>query len=420
MQSKESDRSRGIKRFAISFLLLCYALNTGIRLYFGIATLHTTIVLYALLLLLCLAIIAVTERLVKHKLTNVKLITVSILLSLFAGEVVLKYVLKKNLTYSEKLGGGYYSTYSYINTNDGIMDYLLWRKGFWYLHGKPGTKHISSIEGHKFSNSFNSQGLRDAEWTPPLNDTTHVIMGIGDSFTEGVGTAQDSTWLKFLEIKLNTHGGKRVKTINAGASGSDVFFEYVLLRKLLKTYHPNTVILAINSSDIDDVVIRGGNERFLPGGRLQFRQPPKWEKIYAASYIFRAAIHGTQNLDWMLLPQSERPGRTSVAIDAIESCIMQFSELAKAEGFKLMVVFHPREAEIKSGIFAYDTLATSLQADSTLTVVNLKDGFMKSGTITPANSSAYYWPVDLHHNAKGYKAFADVLAQQIQEKSTRW
>jgi hypothetical protein len=58
------------------------------------------------------------------------------------------------------------------------------------------------------------------------------LIALGDSFTEGVGTSYDMTWLKVVEARLATAMPDRTfVAYNAGVSGSDPWFAYMLLRE---------------------------------------------------------------------------------------------------------------------------------------------------------------------------------------------
>ncbi len=385
-------------------------------MYFGRAGFYTTIVFYILIALAVAALLFFFSRILKRAVSsNLIMLLVTVWLSLVAGEVVLRFVIKKNLVYSERMGGHYNSYYSYFDSWKTIVKYIYKKPNFWYLHGIPNSKKARPVEGHSFVHTYNSLGLRDKETQPAADDTANLIIGIGDSFTEGIGTPQDSTWLKFLERGLIAEGKTNTRTLNAGASGSDVFFEYLLLEKLLKQYRPHTVILAVNTSDIDDIVIRGGSERFKPDGRIQFRKPPVWEPLYATSFIFRAIMHTTADLHWTLLTNTEVAIKQREALDSIELCVHRFNRLAKQKGFKLVTVFHPREKEIKSGAFPLNALAAKLSVDTSLHIINLKNEFIQSGTITPQNTGNYYWPVDLHHNTAGYKVWGELMVKHVMQ-----
>ncbi len=69
----------------------------------------------------------------------------------------------------------------------------------------------STISGRSASDEFtyhyqhNSYGFRDIEYdTVNRNDKKFIIMGLGDSFTYGVGAKFEETYLYLLEQRLNS------------------------------------------------------------------------------------------------------------------------------------------------------------------------------------------------------------------------
>ncbi len=358
---------------ALSAWFLFHLIKSSILLYFGVASLSTTITFYLLAILIGAAFFLLLKKKFRHAVpANLIVLLVTVWASLLVGEISLRYTMKKYITYNERLGYNYRSFYSYLDNWESIKMYFTKKQSYWYLQIPPNYSRKYTVDGHTFSHNYNSLSLRDDEKQPAPDDSLKLVIGMGDSFTEGIGTAQDSTWIKFFERDINACSTNKIRTLNAGVSGSDPYFEYVLLEKLLRQYQPHTVVVAINTSDIDDVIIKGGTERFLPDGRLQFRKPPVWEPLYATSFIFRAAMHTAFDLDWTLLTMKEKEMRKAEAIDSIGDCIKRFHELGKQKGFKLVVVFHPREDEIKTGEFPYDALAAKLAADTTYTIINMK------------------------------------------------
>ena len=55
-----------------------------------------------------------------------------------------------------------------------------------------------------YQHTINSLGLRDKEYTAEQLDSSYVILTLGDSFVEGVGVPDDSTWSRLLHQKLKT------------------------------------------------------------------------------------------------------------------------------------------------------------------------------------------------------------------------
>lgn len=53
---------------------------------------------------------------------------------------------------------------------------------------------------HSIEYRYNSRGFRDEEWP---NDLTNTIWCLGDSFTVGIGSKLEHTWVNLLQKKLN-------------------------------------------------------------------------------------------------------------------------------------------------------------------------------------------------------------------------
>lgn len=179
-------------------LLLVYFLvlfsRHGLLLYFGVATVRTTIVFYVSVLVIVYLLIRLLQYFLKARLSdNVKLLLTTLWLSLFISDLALRFVFKQNLTYSEKVAGHYASYYSYVDDWASLKKYLSGKENYWYLTNRSDSSMVYTVEGHKFMHRFNSLGLRDTELSPSPDDSLNLIIGSGDSFTEGVGTDQDST-----------------------------------------------------------------------------------------------------------------------------------------------------------------------------------------------------------------------------------
>ena len=249
-----------------------------------------------------------------------------------------------------------------------------------------------------------------------MSDKTHPlfkpknefrILALGDSFTEGDGAAADSTWLKFLEYSLRKKPlAKQLRYINAGVCGSDPFFEYMLLKTKLLKYKPDLVILCINSSDIEDIRIRGGWERFKADGKVIYNNPPWWEPLYAGFRFLRPAFH-LAGYNELLLKEVDPDSLDAETKVHLLSVISSFRQLAKESGFRLLLVFHPTRSEIDAGHAPWSDLARSEEQNTAYDVLDLLQYFKVTGRVEPENSYLYYWPHDGHHNSRGYAAFAE-------------
>jgi hypothetical protein len=208
-----------------------------------------------------------------------------------------------------------------------------------------------------------------------------------------------------------------VVALNAGISGSDVLYSYMLLKKQLAAFAPNIVIVVVNNSDVNDVILRGGMERFNPDGKLNAkRAAPKWEWLYGLSYIFRHIIHDLLKYDRLFIKQSETASEERKAVGEIKRAMSHFCRLANEGDFRLLFVFHPMEIEIRNERYyptAFDELIQELKSTTNAHVVDLLEHYRLTGSITKNNSHTYFWPIDLHHNAKGYELMGDAIARKM-------
>ncbi len=287
----------------------------------------------------------------------------------------------------------------------------------WLFTGTPGTVHLEANGEFEFLHEYNSLGLRDEEPAFDKPAGEYRIVGLGDSFTEGNGADQDSTWLKSLERQLNADdGGAIVRTLNGGKAGSDPFFEYMLLERRLLDWQPDLVIVAVNNSDLEDVRIRGGTERFRPDGTVAYRPAPAWEPLYGLSHVVRAVVHGPLDYDWGLLRSHERAAAVVRSTDLLLEGLITFEKLSRERGFALVVVLHPLQWDLEGESWPLEPLALRLRSETDIRVVNLYEYYKGPDGIPPDRVSDYYWPIDLHHNTRGYDLFARGLAEAL----ARW
>jgi hypothetical protein len=111
-------------------------------------------------------------------------------------------------TYSEKNGGSYQSGFES-------------RSDSWFLTYEPNKEFENSQK--EFTTHFiaNNEGLND-KFIRPQKDKNRIII-IGDSFTEGKGAPNDSSYPRILEHLLWANKDSNIQVVNAGIAGSDIF-----------------------------------------------------------------------------------------------------------------------------------------------------------------------------------------------------
>jgi lysophospholipase L1-like esterase len=367
---------------------------------------------FLFLLLACLIIAVIVEAglsLLKASAalrTNVRVLLVTTTLLLFGVELFLRFGLARHATYSESNHGRYASIYRPGH-------------GAWF-HVYPALKSVE-LRKTEFTHfrTINSLGLTGPEPVLAKARGEYRILALGDSFTEGVGAPADSTWARVVERALSArHPGRRITTLNGGVNGSDPCFDYLLLREKLLPYRPDLVIETMNTSDVGDILIRGGMERFRSDGTLSYRAPPKWEWLYSLSFIVRHVVHDVLGYNWFLIKKSRERPEAEKAVETLKSSTAALHALCTEHGIHLMIVTHPLENEVRQGRYAYDAFSwwvADLEKDGRLPFQDLLRDYAARGTITTATARRFYWPIDLHHNAAGYEVMGEAIARRINE-----
>jgi lysophospholipase L1-like esterase len=182
---------------------------------------------------------------------------------LFIVDCALKYGFRLNLSYQEKNGGIFYASPYFQNKIKNKLGLLGPNPDVLYKREEDaGTSRIEEKKEFSYIHRFNSFGLRGKE--PDNSPDTYKILALGDSFTEGVGAPEDSTWIHILAQKIAESRSKKVTYLNGGLSGSDPFLSFRIMKEVTKKYKPDLVVLMMNSSDISDYYNVGGKERFDP------------------------------------------------------------------------------------------------------------------------------------------------------------
>ena len=275
------------------------------------------------------------------------------------------------------------------------------------------SDHNLKTSEYCYHRKINSEGLSDKEFNVIKDTNEYRIIGLGDSFTEGDGAHSDSTWLKFLQRNLSKYATlNQINYFNGGVCGSDPLFSYVLLKNKLLKYKPDLVLLSINSTDLQDIFIRGDMDRFQADSSVRFRNPPWWEPIYAMSHISRL-LFSAMGYNELLYKESETDFKKEKQI-IIEN-INDYCKLADGNNFKLVVIFHPGKGEIESGQMDLSDIHDDLKRSNKVEVFDMLNYFIKEEKISSINCGQYYWKNDGHHNAKGYELFARGVEWKLKE-----
>jgi hypothetical protein len=88
--------------------------------------------------------------------------------------------------------------------------------------------------GHTISYNYNSRGFRDSEWPDELDD---CIWCIGDSFTVGIGSPLEHTWV----YQLQKHTNKRCINVSMDGASNDWILDRV--NELVDILKPKNIVV---------------------------------------------------------------------------------------------------------------------------------------------------------------------------------
>ncbi len=341
---------------------------------------------------------------------EVQLVMFSICLALLIGEIALYTRGGFPLSYPEISGGNYTSEYCgqmFLNE-----EFLLNRKGKKDIYTKefePYEKRdIANVEGLvKPYEIYNRLGFRGK--LPAKNKK--VVMCLGDSFTEGACVTMQHSYPYLLGQYAAAVDSNRA-VMNAGTSGNDPFYEFKTLQKLTDSFNVGTAIFLLNPSDIEDVVCRGGNERFYPDGTLHFRPTPWWERLYGLSMIFRLVTHNVFKLDYHFYTKANYELLRQQSIlemrEHFKNVIIPF---CKEKNITLIVAIHPFESDLKDNrsYIDFTSAINELQLPET---IDLFDTVKKASIHTNL-----YYKMDGHFNEKGYEVVARAIFAELLKTS---
>jgi lysophospholipase L1-like esterase len=282
-----------------------------------------------------------------------------------------------------------------------------------YYHWTPNSQMTVVKPEFTQKRRINSLGYVDYEWSKENSDSNFKVICLGDSFTEGEGVSFQDSYVSHLR-KLWTHqAGKKVTIMNAGVSGSDPFYNYIDYKERLSVYTPDLIIQIISTQDaIQDYYWKGGLERFESKIGFKLFALRAWQAVYASSYIVRTTLEIKYKLTRST--NSTLFERFSKKSDqAFLELFSAWKNLQIEAKFTLIVIVLPLLSEIEQDNFERDITALQIGIrEMNLPIYNMKNCYILR-TNSGNDIQEYFWPMDLHHNAKGYQMMASCIYEGL-------
>lgn len=282
----------------------------------------------------------------------------------------------------------------------------------WFHTWYPNTIAEYNTNEFHYTNSINEWGHREK----PLeyftdNDSSFLILCLGDSFTEGDGAPYDSTWVRRLEYHLNKNYEKHFTLYNAGVCGSDIVFNYKILEQKLLNLNPRIVLEMINTSDISDIMYLGGNERFNEDGTGSGKVGPNWERFYKHIHVFRMFVHTFLGYNQNLVKKKEEQELIDKAIEEIVEQISVTANWCNNNDIPYIAFLQPTPGDIFNKDL-YFRLSSAIDKQPFIIdlSINMYPFFRKN------KIEAYRWDENGHFNGKGYFLLGDFVFKSLRKK----
>lgn len=391
-----------MKKWFIIFIVILTAIHFLLLHFLGISTFITTLLFYNLVFFLFKYLIAFLKN---ETIKKLLLVNAGILIALLiALEILFTIKLSFIKNYMENKNGVYFS--EYMRTPQiKLINFILnkniktgWETGF-----NPNTLRIHKSAVNKYSYITNELGLR-GKLPPVKKDSDEFrILVLGDSYIEGFGTPDDSTFSVLLTSHLNKIH-KKIVTINAGICGSNPLSEIILYQNKLKEYHPDLIILETNLTDINDI-------NYV----LYQNKMPLSEHFFALSHIYRMFdIYMFKN---NIISENASAGlvkKRGIVIHKLIQSIKQFNDMLNANNQHLITLYLPWKNEVENKTLnqymTTKSLSDSLK-NSGLNVLDLQSEYKKN--ISAGRFDDYYWKEEGHHTPLGYNLMSKIVAEKI-------
>jgi lysophospholipase L1-like esterase len=276
----------------------------------------------------------------------------------------------------------------------------------------------------------NAQGFRGSTAIGNKATGTTRILGLGDSFTFGIGVEDDATYLALLEQKLRRVAN--VEVINAGVFGWGTAHELAFFEKTATKLRPEIVIVGFFENDLRDNLlsglfhVRGDDLEKATPEMVQSLSPHEWWLRRSPLYEFIAARSAL--VSWMRMRMTVHrthmaeaeavrgDGGTSLPLELRLTALLlrRFRQQAESIGAKLMFVLIPSASSLEAlqagkTPDAYERLRR-LCREARVNWLPVGDDFLTSGK----SARWLYFARDLHLTADGHAIVADALARRLQ------
>lgn len=336
----------------------------------------------------------------------------TLFIMLLLCEFVLRYGTRNNLSYGERNGNFHYLSPFHTLHNAHPLS-LIYPDRFDRRFRLYNAKDEFYSDKPEFSYRYttNELGMVDRTHLGTELDSSLQILALGDSYTQGVGAPQDSSWPALLEDIIQTVVPNAI-VANGAQAGSDLVFEcFKFKERLDSVYNPDILILGLNNTDLLDLTYRGGPERFGETSLRNTVKAPWWDPFYTFSHSARMLVHHLLNVKWHHFTEREYEERIGRATEAVWRELLEcFLPLSREQEFKMVVLIHSSGGGQFGPRSVLEPLIDRIEEHPEMLLIDFDEELRK---LPVEESDLLYWPIDRHHTSEGYRLMAEFAAAEL-------
>ena len=336
-----------------------------------------------------------------QKIFRIKVVIVFFFLLTFLilAEITLR-VIGNYKTYTEKIKNEYSCTYGRTLP-------------YFHLHN-PESEFILDHTDFKYLYTINKNGIREVDFNKEKQKTAKRVLCFGDSFTEGVGAPYDSSYVRALEKQLKKKSTD-FEVYNCAVTGSDPFYNYILLKEEMIDYDPDVVTFTINNSDLTDFIFTGGLERFKVD-KVVTRKKPFFEPFFHYSHLVRFIAIEIMGYDWTLLNTKDNIKMLTNGVEEYLKLFVQINEICETKGVEFLLIIQPHPVDILYPVGMYKYLISMKEnlIKNNIKYIDLLPSLAE--VMNNSNIYQYSWKTDGHYNSSGYQILGEKIFSETEKK----
>jgi lysophospholipase L1-like esterase len=297
-----------------------------------------------------------------------------------------------------------------------------------YHHGLLPKRVVSNaVWGTRtYSIITNSLGFRDASTREvPLSTSTHRIVFIGDSFTEGIGVSFQDSYVGRISTALKE---RNIEVLNAAVASYSPSLYVAKIRHLLEVADLkfNELFVSIDISDpSDDIGYHRTGTYYTDTPPAPKRVGQQIKDLISDNTVVTHAILKTAK-DLIEPPRETEHWRSrwtdergylnhhTLGLELNSKNMDELAALVAAKGIRLTVAVYPHPRQIRAG--RLDSPAVThwkrWSAEHHVDFIDLFPRFI-NGSDWKEVVDTYFIPGDIHVNEKGHEIFAAAFLDHI-------